>query len=207
VDSDRPQRRGGPDAPPPGNPDGAAPDGSRRGAPPQPQAAKSEDGSETVAVTFIGGYDTDPRDHGRPVVLIAAALNVTPDVFRDAFSGVKPAAAGQEPDPTQVRLNKAALMRALTPHGITNERLDAVSNYYRYSGSRGQMWRNTPATAYATIKNGVITAVTITNAGAGYSSPPKVTIVGMPNVTVVAKLAFDADFSRNGSIKEIAVQP
>src|SRR5689334_10813701 len=49
------------------------------------------------AVTLTGGHDTDPRDKGRPVVLVAAGLGVTPEVFRDAFSRVTPAPAGREP--------------------------------------------------------------------------------------------------------------
>ncbi|HZK82980.1 MAG TPA: hypothetical protein VFC46_17990 [Humisphaera sp.] len=47
-----------------------------------------------VPVTLTGGFETDPRDHGRPVVLIAAALNVSSDIFRDAFSHVTPPPAG-----------------------------------------------------------------------------------------------------------------
>jgi hypothetical protein len=35
-----------------------------------------------VPVNFSGGHETDPRDHGRPVVLVAAALKVRPEVFR-----------------------------------------------------------------------------------------------------------------------------
>ncbi|NBQ65466.1 MAG: hypothetical protein EBT95_08050 [Verrucomicrobia bacterium] len=30
-----------------------------------------------VPVVFSGGHETDPRDHGRPVVLIAGALGVS----------------------------------------------------------------------------------------------------------------------------------
>src|SRR5215218_7061953 len=80
--------------------------------------------SETqLPITFSGGHETDPRDHGRPVVLVAAALGVTPDVFRTAFRGVTPARNGR-PSPQQARSNKDALMRVLKPYGITNERLD-----------------------------------------------------------------------------------
>src|SRR5438552_11396179 len=60
-----------------------------------------------VPVVFSGGHETDLRDGGRPVVLIAAALGVTPEVFREAFSHVRPAPAGREPEPGQVRQNKA----------------------------------------------------------------------------------------------------
>ena len=52
------------------------------------------DGSKHVAVVFSGGHETDGRDGGRPVILIAAALKVKPEVFRAAFSGVHPARGG-----------------------------------------------------------------------------------------------------------------
>jgi hypothetical protein len=43
-----------------------------------------------VAVVFSGGHETEGVDHGRPVVLIAAALGVKPEVF----TRPAPAAAG-----------------------------------------------------------------------------------------------------------------
>jgi hypothetical protein len=161
---------------------------------------------ETVApVTFIGGHETDPRDGGRPVVLIAAALNVPSDVFRKAFSGVTPAAGGEEPQPEQVRRNKQALLKVLGPYGITNDQLDTVSNYYRYSGSRGQMWRNTPATATATVRDGTVVAITITNPGSGYSSVPTISVPGAREFHAETTLAFETDFKKNGSIARITV--
>ena len=39
-------------------------------------------------VVIQGGYETDSRDNGRPVRLIAAALEVPDEVFREAFAGV-----------------------------------------------------------------------------------------------------------------------
>src|SRR6478736_1641922 len=67
-----------------------------------------------VAVVFSGGYDTDPRDKGRPVVLVAGALGVTPEVFRDAFSRVHPAGPGRGgPTREEAQANKAVLMSAL----------------------------------------------------------------------------------------------
>src|SRR5580700_7405375 len=85
---------------------------------------------EKVQLTISAGHQTDQRDHGRPVILIAAALGVPADVFREAFTHVTPAPRGTEPDPAQVRRNKAALMGALAPYGVTNELLDRVSTYY-----------------------------------------------------------------------------
>ena len=84
-------------------------------------------GVTRVPVVFSGGHDTVPVDHGRPVVLIAAALGVKDEVFREAFSHVHPAGPGSGgPTGEEARANKAALMKALGKYGITNERLDAV---------------------------------------------------------------------------------
>jgi hypothetical protein len=166
-------------------------------------AAKPADGTR-IPITFTGGHDTDPRDHGRPVTLIAAALGVPDEVFRETFTHVTPASGGREPQPDQVRRNKDALMKGLSPYGVTNDRLDTVSNFYRYNGSRGQIWRNTPATAYAIVKDGVVT-VTITDAGAGYTTAPSATIEGMNGVALKVTLTFGPDFKQNGSIKEITL--
>lgn len=158
-----------------------------------------------VPLIITGGHETDPRDHGRPVILIAAALNVPPEVFRETFTHVTPARGGQEPDPDQVRRNKRALMQGLGPYGVTDDRLNEVSNFYRYSASRGQMWRNTPAAAYATVRNGTVTEITITNPGAGYSSEPVVTVPGFEQVRLKATLAFGTDMQKNGSVCQIDV--
>src|SRR5688572_10886822 len=116
--------------------------------------------ADEVAVEFVGGHETDRVDHGRPVVLIAAALKVKPEVFRKAFSAVKPAPGGQHPDPEQVRRNKDALMAALSPHGVTNERLDEVSNYYRYRPGR-ELWKHRVAKAFARVKDGAVVAIRV----------------------------------------------
>src|SRR3954469_5658474 len=163
-----------------------------------------KDGQTKVPLKFTGGYETNPADHGRPVVLIAAALKVREEVFREAFTHVPPA-RGKEPEPEQVRKNKEALMRGLGPYGVTDERLNEVSNYYRYSRERGQMWKTTPAAGFAMVRNGVVTGITITEAGSGYSSPPKVTIAGMDKLELKATLAFGTDFTKNGSVTQVAV--
>jgi hypothetical protein len=170
----------------------------------QPTSRPAETGLR-IAVAFTGGHDTDPRDHGRPVALIAAALNVPPDVFRKVFSGVTPAPGGRRPDPVQVRANKDILLGGLGPYGVTNDRLDNVSNYYRYNPAGGQLWRTTPAAAYATVRDGVVTGVTITNPGSGYSSPPDVSLQGIPKVSLKAAISFSTDLRKNGAIKEITV--
>jgi hypothetical protein len=170
------------------------------------QTTPAADPSATqIPVTITGGHDTVGVDRGRPVILIAAALNVPADVFREAFTHVKPAGPGQQPQEAQLRLNKQALMEKLSPYGVTDDRLNEVSNYYRYSRSQGQMWRTTPATAYATISNGAVTSVTITNPGSGYSSPPTVSVPGLSNVNLTSVLSFGTDFAKNGSITEIKI--
>jgi hypothetical protein len=156
-------------------------------------------------VTISGGFETDPRDKGRPVVLIAAALGVPTDVFREAFSHVTPAGAGQEPSDEQARQNKAALMNVLEPYGVTNDRLDEVSNYYRYNGSAGETWPHTQATAQAIVENGVVTGFVITNPGSGYTSTPTVTVSGAGNVSAMATVSYTTDFATNGAVTVIAL--
>jgi hypothetical protein len=168
-------------------------------------SAETPDPGKSVLITITGGHDTDPRDHGRPVALIAAALNVSADVFRETFTHVTPAANGREPEPAQVRRNKEALLRGLAPHGVTNDRLDAVSNYYRYNARRDDLWRHRPATAYATVRDGVVTAVTITDPGAGYTSAPKLSVPGLPQVELKASISLTTDLATNGAIGEILV--
>jgi hypothetical protein len=161
--------------------------------------------SAGVTVTISGGHETDPRDGGRPVVLIASALGVPAEVFRTAFSGVTPA-RGAEPAPAQVRANKAALLRVLAPYGITNARLDQVSNYYRYNGSAGQMWPTTAATAAATVVDGQVTGLSITNPGSGYSSPPTISVTGAGVVSAVATVAYTTAFATNGSVSGVTLR-
>jgi hypothetical protein len=162
--------------------------------------------AKQVQVLFTGGHETDPRDHGRPDVLIAAALGVPTEVFREAFSHVTPAGPGRSPEPEEARRNKMALMKVLGPLGITDERLNAVSNYYRYNRPSGQLvWRSTPAIAFASLSNGAIVGFTITDPGSGYSSEPQISVEGMPELRVKATLSFGTDFSRNGSVKELAI--
>jgi hypothetical protein len=164
-------------------------------------------GQTKVPVTFSGGHDTVGVDRGRPVILIASALDVPPGVFREVFSHVKPAPAGEQPDPVQVVKNKQALLDGLGPYGVTDDRLNTVSNYYRYRRSAGEMWRNTPAEAYVMVTNGRVTSITITNAGAGYSSSPAISLPGLPDVHLSATLSYGTDLEKNGSIKEIKVVP
>ncbi|MDQ0871961.1 hypothetical protein QFZ77_000620 [Paenibacillus sp. V4I3] len=167
----------------------------------------SNPGQAANSVVISGGFNTDPQDHGRPVVLIAAALGVPTEVFREAFRGVTPAGLDSGPSSEQAQQNKTALLKVLTPYGITNERLDEVSNYYRYNGRKSDTWQKTQATATAIVTNGIVTGVTITNPGAGYSSNPTITVTG-PNgtFTATATLAYTKDFKTNGSISAITIK-
>lgn len=163
-------------------------------------------GAESVTVTLDGGHETDPQDHGRPVALIGPALGVTPEIFRDAFSGVTPARDGH-PTEAEARANKAVLMSALGPHGITNERLDEVSNFYRYRPRGGSLWRHREAEAVAIVKGGKITGFQILEGGYGYTTPPRVKVTGFPRARVTAKIEFGTDLKRNGRLAELTIAP
>ncbi len=158
-----------------------------------------------MPVLFSQGHETDPRDHGRPVALIAGALGIAPEVFRDAFSRVRPAPAGTEPDRQQVRRNKTVLLDALGRYGISNDELDRVSNYYRYNRGRGESWPTKPATAYAIVEQGKIKRFVITNGGSGYSSAPVVTIPGLSGIRLEACLSFSKELAKNGTIRSIVL--
>ena len=163
-------------------------------------------GVTRVPVVFTGGHETEGVDRGRPVILIAAALGVPPEVFREAFSRVRPAGPGRGgPTPDEARQNKEALMKVLRRYGITNERLDEVSNFYRYPPGRGHIWRNTPAQADALVKNGVVIGYEITDGGAGYSSLPSVSVPGVKGARAQVKLEFNKDLDSNGSVSSVTV--
>jgi hypothetical protein len=167
---------------------------------PSSQAAETK-----VPVTFSGGHETDPRDGGRPVVLIAAALAVKPEVFREAFKDVKPARDGK-PSPEEARRNKEALLKMLKPRGVTNERLDEVSDYYRYQPQRGRLWKTTPAQAYAVLEDGKVKQVIVTEPGSGYSTAPRATVQGMENLRLKVTIQFSKDLKKNGAVSAVEVE-
>ncbi|HEY0009861.1 MAG TPA: hypothetical protein VGB55_14125 [Tepidisphaeraceae bacterium] len=156
-----------------------------------------------VPLKIEGGHDLDQRDGGRPVVLIAAALNVPEQVFRDVFKNVRPA-HGRGPSKEEARANKKVLLDGLAKYGVTNERLDEVSNYYRYKPQDGGLWRHTPAAGYAMVKDGVVTAVTMTEPGRGYTTPPTITADGA-TTKLTATLVLGTDLAQNGSIKSVEI--
>ncbi len=158
-----------------------------------------------VPVTFSGGHGTDSKDGGRPVVLVAAALGVKPEVFREAFSGVTPARGGK-PSREEARRNKAALMKVLGPHGVTNDRLDEVSDYYRYQPQRGELWKTTPAKAHAVVEDGKVKRIVVTDPGSGYSTPPRATVQGMEDLRLKVTIQFSKDLKKNGAIGSVEVE-
>jgi hypothetical protein len=172
------------------------------------RALAEEASAKQVPVVFSGGYETAPVDHGRPVALVAGALGVAPEVFREAFSHVHPAGPGSGgPTGEEARANKAALMSRLAKYGITNDRLDEVSNRYRYAQWRGEKWPSKPASAYAVVENGKITKFVVTDGGYGYCSLPEISVPGVRDYAGKAELGFDKNFEKNGAIVSIAVYP
>ena len=159
---------------------------------------------DRVELVFSGGHDTDARDNGRPVALVAAGLGVSPQVFRDAFSRVQPVRDG-EPSPEHARQNKEVLLSALARYGVRNEDLDRVSDYYRYRRERGEMWTNTPAKGYATISKGMVKSIVLTSGGSGYSSTPTVTIPGHAG-SIAVTIGMNKDLSRNGAVTSITLR-
>jgi len=152
-----------------------------------------------VGVLFRGGLAAVQGEGGRPVRLIAAALGVADDVFRDAFCGVRPSFLGP-PSGTRARANKRVLMEALAPYGVSNECLDEVSDYYRYRPQAGERWPHQPATATAVIEDGRVVGLTLQSGGHGYLTAPQVVIVGHEQVRVEVELGFGSDLLTNGQI-------
>ncbi len=162
-------------------------------------------GVQRVPVIFSGGHDTVDVDRGRPVKLIAAALGVKDEVFREAFSHVRPAGPGRGPTDEEARRNKAALMNALSKYGITNDRLDEVSNFYRYPPGRGGLWKTTPASANALVKDGAVVGYELISGGAGYTTPPAVSVAGVTGAAADVKLSFGKDLATNGTVSSISL--
>ena len=170
----------------------------------RPELEEFETDLPAGTVQFRGGHETDRRDGGRPVVLIASALGVKTQVFRDAFSNVNPARGG-DPSPARARMNKDVLMAALGEHGITNDRLDEVSNYYRYQPQNGGLWAHKAAKATAIIEDGNVTGFRIIDGGSGYSSVPDAVVAGHRNVRIRAEIEFTTELRTNGRLKSLTV--
>jgi hypothetical protein len=80
----------------------------------------------------------DPK---RPVEKIGKDLGLQPEQFRQCFSNVSPAPAGQRPESERTHANKAVLLGCLQKSNpaITNDSLDAVMDRYRPGGREAQM--------------------------------------------------------------------
>lgn len=168
-------------------------------------AAPSQAEETKVPVTFTGGHEIDrQKDMGRPTILIAAALGVKQEVFREAFSGVTPSRNGP-PSGDEARKNKQALMRVLAPHGISNDRLDEVSNFYRYRPQGGEIWSHQDAAAYAVVEGGKIKKIVVTEPGYGYSSPLAAVVPGFESVKLDVKLQLSTDLKKNGSVAAVTI--
>ena len=138
------------------------------------------------------------------MVLIAAALGVKPKVFREAFSGVTPA-RGRGPTGDEARRNKAALMKVLSPHGVTNDRMDEVANYYRFRPEADELWPVKPAKAHAIVAGGKIKRIVVTDPGSGYSSPPEMKVAGYPQLVLKSTLEFSPELKKNGGIAKVEI--
>jgi len=183
-------------------------DSGQAQAAPQTSTASDDPTNSTITrlpVVISGGHDTDPRDHGRPVILVAGGLGAAPEVFRDAFSGVQPVAPGSQPDQARAQQNKAVLLAALRQYGITNEQLGAVSDYYRYQPGTGTLWPTRAAVITATIKAGTVTSFDVTDGGAGYSSQLSISVPGAACGPVAVNLSYSRDLAKNGSIGSVAL--
>ena len=88
--------------------------------------------------------------------------------------------------------------------GVTNDRLDEVSNYYRFRPQQGELWKTAEAKGHAVVEGGKVTKVVITEAGSD-CTPPQVTIQGLEKVTLSAKLHFVKDLKKNGGIEAVEV--
>ena len=157
-----------------------------------------------IPIKFSGGYEIGRQDFGRPIVLIAAALKVKPEQFREAFSGVTPA-RDRPPTGAEARKNKEALLLVLKPLGVTNERLDEVSDHYRYQPQRGELWTHTAPDAHAIVENGKVKKIEISNPGARFSSTPTASIPGHESIKLQVKIHLDEDLKKNGSIESIEI--
>jgi hypothetical protein len=166
-------------------------------------AAPRLNAAETkVPVTFSGGHEIAKNDFGRPIPLMAAALGVKPEVFREAFSGVTPA-KGRGPTGDEARKNKGALLKVLRPYGVTNERMDEVANYYRFRPQDHELWPTTTAKAEAIVENGKIKKIVVTEPGAGYCSQPTVKIDGFDDAKFNVELSLSKELKKNGGVKSV----
>ena len=95
---------------------------------------------------------------------------------------------------------------ALGKYGITNDRLDTVSNFYRYPPGSKSLWKNQPATASALVKDGAVIGYELTSGGSGYTTPPTVSVPDIKGATTKVELSFSKDFETNSAVSAITVE-
>jgi hypothetical protein len=96
-------------------------------------------------------------------------------------------------------------MDGLGKYGITNDRINTVSNFYRYAAWEGGIWRNKPAVANALVKDGAIIGYEITYGGYGYTTPPTVSVPGLDGTLAKVELSFGKEFETNGAVSAITI--
>ncbi len=96
-------------------------------------------------------------------------------------------------------------MSVLGPLKVTNDRLDEVSNYYRYRPEKRELWPTKQAKAYAAVEDNKIKKIVVTEPGAGYSSPPKATVKGFDKLRLETKVKFETDLKKNGGVASVEV--
>jgi hypothetical protein len=69
------------------------------------------------------------------------------------------------------------------------------------------LWPAKPAKGYAVVQDGKVKKVVITDPGAGYNTPPRVTVPDLPEVHLRVTLAFDKDLKKNGGVASAEVAP
>jgi hypothetical protein len=56
------------------------------------------------------------------------------------------------------------------------------------------------------VEDGTVKRVVVTDAGSGYSSPPKATAKGLERVELSVALQFGKDLKTNGGVKAVEVK-
>ena len=96
-------------------------------------------------------------------------------------------------------------MNALGKFGVTDDRLNAVSNFYRYPPGSRALWKNKPATANALLKNGTIVGYEITSGGYGYTRPPTVSAPGSDGAMAKVEISYGKYLETNGAVSAITI--
>lgn len=113
---------------------------------------------------------------------------------------------GTQPDQARAQQNKSVLLASLGRYGVTNEKLDIVSDYYRYQPGTGRLWPTKPASIVAVVQNGQVISFEVTDGGSGYSSTPALSVPGTKCPPVTVKLLYGQDLRNNGSIGSVTIR-